>query len=68
VNYEKTKYFRTIDRIILPTENCEIAVLWEANQISPFSRLTQSLIFNEWPSENGFGDENGPKWDAKITN
>ena len=27
VNYEKTKYFRTIDRIILPTENCEIAVL-----------------------------------------
>jgi hypothetical protein len=37
---------------------CEIVVLWEANQISPLSRLTQSLIFNELPSENGSGDEN----------
>ena len=35
----------------------EIALLWEANMISPFSRLTQSLIFNEWPSEVGSGDE-----------
>jgi hypothetical protein len=38
---------------------CEIAVIWEANHISRFSRLTLSLIFNEWPSENGSGNENG---------
>jgi hypothetical protein len=35
-----------------------MAVLWEVNQISHFRRLTQSLIFNEWLSENGSGDEN----------
>jgi hypothetical protein len=38
-----------------------LAVLWEANPITPFSRLTQSLIFNEWSSENGSGDKNGQR-------
>jgi hypothetical protein len=47
---------------------CEIEVTWEANHISLLSCLTQSLILNEWPSENDFGDENGPRWDTKITN
>ena len=37
---------------------CDIAVLREAKQTCPFSRLTQSLIFNKWPSENGSGDDN----------
>jgi hypothetical protein len=54
--YEGTKYlcWHILIEKIFPNQKllnfCEIAVLWAANEISSFGRLTQSLIFNEWPN------------------